>query len=118
MELRNGDSIVGEVTAIENGMIAVKTPFREVRLPIEALRELTLKPVDAERCKRENGDVRAWFADGSSVVFRLDAVEEGSLTGFSQNFGTARFKTSAFNRIEFNIYDPEMEDVRLSAGGW
>lgn len=118
MDLRNGDSILGEVTAVENDTIRVKTPFREVKLPIEALLGVVLKPVDAERCKRENGDVRAWFSDGTSVVFRLDAVEDGVLAGFSQNFGTARFKTAAFSRIEFNIYDQNLEDVRLSSGGW
>ena len=43
-----------------------------------------------------------------------DSVGEGTLTGYSQNFGTATFKIAAFNRIEFNIYDPEMEDKRLA----
>lgn len=114
MELRNGDSITGEVTGIEDGRILVKTPFREIRLPLEALRAVNLKPAELERCKRENGDVRAWMPDGSSLVFRLEGVEEGTLSGSSQNFGTATFRTSAFNRIEFNIYDPGFEDIRIS----
>lgn len=117
MELRNGDSLAGEVVSITDGMITVKTPFREVKLPVETLRSLALKPVDLERCKRENGDVRAWFPDGSSIVFRLEAVGEGTMTGYSQNFGTAVFKISAFSRIEFNIYDPELEDIRV-ANSW
>ncbi|NQW99414.1 hypothetical protein HQ447_02055 [bacterium] len=117
MELRNGDTIAGEVVAIVDGIITVKTPFREVKLPVEVLRSVALKPVDLERCKRENGDVRAWFPDGSSLVFRLENVSGESLTGFSQNFGTANFKIAAFSRIEFNIYDPELEEVRL-ANGW
>lgn len=117
MELRNGDSIDGEVLAIEEGMITVKTSFRDVKLPVESLRSVTLKPVDLERCKRENGDVRGWFPDGSSIVFRLDQVNDGTLTGYSQNFGTARFKTAAFNRIEFNIYDPALEKIR-NADSW
>ncbi|MEO5916448.1 MAG: hypothetical protein ABIS50_19585 [Luteolibacter sp.] len=117
MEMRNGDSIAGEVVSINGGLIVVKTPFKEVKLPIESLRSLSLKPVDLERCIRKNGDVRAWFPDGSSLVFRLDEVGDGTLTGFSQNFGTARFKLSAFNRIEFNIYSPEFEDIR-TAGAW
>jgi hypothetical protein len=116
MELDNGDSITGEVVSIVDGMITVKTPFREVRLPVENLRSVALKPVDLERCKRENGDVRGWFPDGSSMVFRLDDVHEGELYGSSQNFGNARFKVTAFNRIEFNIYDPELEVLRLSSG--
>lgn len=117
MELRNGDDLAGEVVSILDGIITVKTPFREVKLPIQVLRSISLKPVDLERCKRENGDLRGWFADGSSVVFRLEAVNEGILTGYSQNFGTLPFKISAFSRIEFNIYDPELEEVRV-ANGW
>ena len=117
MELRNGVSIVGEVVAIVDGMIHVKTPFRDVKLPVESLRSLALKSVSLERCKRENGDVRAWLPDGSSLVFRLDGVGDGLLTGYSQNFGTTRFKVSAFNRIEFNIYEPGLEEIRMS-NGW
>jgi len=117
MELRNGDSIAGEVVSIIDGMITVKTPFRDVKLPIETLRSVALKPVDRDESKRENGDVRGWFPDGSSVVFRLGGVSEGTLTGYSQNFGTAQFKIAAFSRIEFNIYDPDLEDVRM-ANGW
>lgn len=117
MELRNGDSINGEVLSIDNGVITVKTSFREVKLPVESLRSVALKPVDLERCKRENGDVRGWFPDGSSIVFRLDQVGDGTLTGYSQNFGTTKFKTNAFNRIEFNIYDPALESIR-NASGW
>ncbi|GAA5121480.1 hypothetical protein JIN84_00785 [Luteolibacter yonseiensis] len=114
MELRNGDSLDGEVLSITEGMISIKTPFREVKLPIEVLRSLALKPAELERCKRENGDVRGWFPDGSSVVFRLEEVKPGVLSGSSQNFGNADFKTAAFNRIEFNIYDPEYEELRAA----
>ncbi len=117
MELRNGDSIAGEVVSINDGMITVKTPFRDVKFPIESLRSVALKPVDRDESKRENGDVRGWFPDGSAVVFRLEGVGDGTLTGYSQNFGTANFKIAAFSRIEFNIYDPDLEDVRMG-NGW
>lgn len=117
MELANGDSLDGEVTSIADGMIAVKTPLGDVKVPVARLRTVALKKVDLERCKRRNGDIRAWFADGTSIVFRLDGVGDGTLTGASQNFGTATFKIAAFNRIEFNIHDPELEDKR-QAGDW
>ena len=117
MELRNGDNLAGEVVSIVDGIITVKTPFKIVKLPIEVLRSISLKAANLERCKRENGDVRGWLADGSSVVFRLDDVKDGDLMGYSQNFGHANFKLSAFSRIEFNIYDPKFEEVRI-ANGW
>jgi hypothetical protein len=112
MELANGDSLAGEVTSIQDGLIAVKTGLGEIKIPVARLRSVALKKVDLEKAKLRNGDIRAWFADGSSLVFRLDEVGEDTLTGYTQNFGTATFKLSAFNRIEFNIHDPGFENQR------
>lgn len=114
MELANGDSLAGDVVSIENGMLNVKTALGDVKIPVARLRTIALKKADLERCIRRNGDIRAWLPDGSSLVFRLDQVGDGTLTGSSQNFGTATFKLSAFSRIEFNIHDVAMEDKRLA----
>ena len=107
MILKNGDRVRGTVKAIEDGMITIETPYREIDLPVERLRTVALMPVDLEEPKRENGDVRAWFADGGSIVFRLEGVTDdgASVQGYSQTFGNAVFDLSAFNRLEFNIYD-------------
>jgi hypothetical protein len=112
MELANGDSMTGEVLSIQDGVIAIKSPLGEIDLPVSRLRTLALKPVEAERSIRRNGDVRAWFPDGSSIVFRLDDCGDGTLVGSSQNFGTATFQIAAFNRIEFNIYSSEHQALR------
>lgn len=112
MELANGDRLEGEVTSIEDGMISVKTPLGDFKAPIRRFRTVALKKVDLERCIRRNGDIRASLPDGSSFVFRLDGVDDDTLTGSSQNFGTATFKTAAFNRIEFNIYDLALDEKR------
>ena len=112
MKLRNGDSIGGEVVAIVDGIITVKTPFAEVKLPVGMVRNILLKPTSLEEPIRRNGDVRAWFPDGASMVFRLESTTKDTLTGSSQTFGTATFKLTAFNRIEFNIHDPEINDLR------
>ena len=112
MKLRNGDSIGGEVTSIIDGIISIKTPFAEVKLPVSRVRNIVLKPAALEKPIRRNGDVRVWFGDGSSLVFCLDEMTRETLTGHSQLFGNATFKLAAFNRIEFNIYDPQVSDLR------
>ena len=117
MELANGDTLTGEVTSIQDGSIAIKTPLGDISLPVSRLRTLALEPVEAERSIRRNGDVRAWFPDGSSIVFRLDDCGDGTLTGSSQNFGSATFNLAAFSRIEFNIYSRQYEEIR-SEGEW
>ena len=117
MELANGDSLTGEVLSIQDGAIALKTPLGDVKLPVSRLRTLALEPVESERAIRRNGDVRAWFPDGSSIVFRLDGCDDGKLAGSSQNFGSAEFDLTAFNRIEFNIYSRQFEELR-NKGDW
>jgi hypothetical protein len=112
MTLRNGDTLYGEVLGIENGIMRVKTSFEELKLPVSRLKTIALKPVDREEAILKNGDIRAWFPDGSRVVFRLDAAAPDGLQGFSQNFGTSTFKPSAFSRIEFNLYDPKFQTLR------
>jgi hypothetical protein len=116
MKLRNGDSIGGEVLSIADGVITIKTPFAVVKLPVARVRNIILKPAALEEPIRRNGDVRAWFGDGSVIVFCLDALTKDTITGHSQTFGTATFKLAAFNRIEFNIYDPQITDLRAKQG--
>ncbi len=112
MLLRNGDTIEGEVLGIEGEEITLKTPFAEVKFPVARLKNISLSSDSMEEAKLYNADVRATLADGSRMVFRLDGVEENVLVGFSQNFGTARFRRDAFKRIEFNIHTPGMDTIR------
>jgi len=104
MLLRNGDTIEGEVLGIVDEEITLKTPIAEVKFPLARLKNMYLSSDTMEEAKLYKADVRATLSDGSCIVFRLDGVEGNSLIGFSQNFGTARFRKDAFRRIEFNLY--------------
>jgi hypothetical protein len=109
--LRNGDMVGGEMLGIRDGQVRLKTPFKEFSLPVSRLRDFPLR-TEAEAADpelrwepiRRNGDVRAWFADGGRVTFRLDTFANGKLTGTSQTFGEASFDLAAFQRIDFNLY--------------
>jgi len=112
MMLRNGDSVAGEVLSISEGVITLKTSFDEIRLPVARFRNIALKPASLEEPKRMIGDVRGVLADGSSLVFRLESFDKDKIRGFSQNFGTADFDVKAFSRLEFNIYNPQLDALR------
>ena len=97
-----------------------------MRIPVSRLRTFSLHTKEEredyklgryEIPRLYQGDVRAWFADGSRVTFRLESSSDGRLGGYSQAFGNASFDSSAFNRIEFNIYEEDFE-VHRSGGGW
>ena len=117
MVLRNGDTMEGEITGVDDDQVTVKTEFSEVTFPISRLKNLILKKADMETPKRNKGDVRATLSDGSEIVFRLDGVEKDKLLGFSQNFGSATFARDAFKKIEFNIY-PKFGETRPTFDSW
>lgn len=118
MKLANGDSLDGDVQSIREGMITLDTELGEIRLPVERFRSLNLEGLGTESARRLPGDIRAYFADGSTLVFRLDKVDGNRIVGTSQNFstksqyGTVSFDLTAINRIEFDIHKEELKAMR------
>lgn len=126
IRLRNNDYVAGIVRGIDDGFVNLETSFGEVRIPVSRLRTFSLHTKEEredyklgryEIPRLYRGDVRAWFADGGIVTFRLENSADGRLEGYSQTFGNARFDASAFNRIEFNIYEEDFQVYR-SQGRW
>lgn len=112
IQLANGDSLKGLVTAVQDGDISVKTELGDVQLPIERFRTLNLPGLGKEQSIRRNGDIRAHFSDGSSIVFRLDSTDGNTITGSSQNFGSASFNLSSIQQVEFNLYNLDIQQLR------
>jgi hypothetical protein len=118
IRLQNGDVVVGEVGEIEKGMLDIKTEFCDIKIPVDRMSKIDLSSGEYEEPIRKKGDVRAWLRDGGMITFRLDSFDEDTLKGYSQTFGDAEFKLSAFSRLEFNIYDEELETLRGGAVNW
>jgi hypothetical protein len=125
IRLRNNDHIEGEMRGIEGGKVRLKTKFGDMELPVSRLRSFPLRGKKEredhtlyEKPKRYNGDVRAWFTDGSRVTFRLESAEGGRLKGYAQAYGQVDFDMKAFTRIEFNLYDPELDELRSADARW
>ncbi|HBM78824.1 MAG TPA: hypothetical protein DD438_11995 [Verrucomicrobiales bacterium] len=117
IRLQNGDTVVGNVGLIKDGVLAVETPFCKMNIPVDRMRTIDLTEGDYEEPIRKKGDVRGWLREGGRITFRLDAFSKETLTGYSQTFGNVEFKLNAFSRLEFNIYDEELEALR-SGGNW
>lgn len=112
IRLQNGDIVVGEVGKIQEGVLDIKTKFCDMKIPVDRMRTIDLSTGEYEEPIRKKGDVRAWLREGGRVTFRLDSFDENTLSGFSQTFGEAKFDLNAFSRLEFNIYDEELDSLR------
>ena len=117
IRLQNGDVVVGDVGLIENGVLAVDTEFCKMKIPVDRMRTIDLSQGDYEEPIRKKGDVRAWLHEGGRITFRLDSFSKDTLRGYSQTFGDVEFKLKAFSRLEFNIYNEDLEALRGS-GNW
>jgi hypothetical protein len=112
LRLQNGDVVIGKVGDIKDGTLAIQTKHAEISIPIDRMRTVNLSGGDYEEPKRMKGDIRGMLREGGRLTFRLDSFRDGQLSGFSQTFGDAIFAAEAFSRLEFNIYDEELEAKR------
>jgi len=106
--------VVGKVGKIQDGVLDIKTKYCDMKIPVDRMRTVNLSTGEYEEPIRKKGDVRAWLREGGRVTFRLDSFTKDTLKGYSQTFGEAEFKLSAFSRLEFNIYNEEFEALRGS----
>ena len=107
--LSNGDILKGTITKIEDGNVSLETSFGDIELPVKRMSSVSLgNKDDLEQPRRWTGDVRAWFKEGGYITMDLKSFDGKSLHGKSQVFKDAKFDTNAFSKIEFNIWDNEL----------
>jgi hypothetical protein len=112
--LRNGDIVRADQLLVSDGIAAAKTIHGDLTIPTSRIRTFAIirRQGNQPTPKKFLGDVRGWFPGGGHLTFRLDAIKDGKLTGFSQLFGTAEFPIDAFERIELNAGNLRIERLR------
>ena len=112
--LRNGDVVQASKLAVDDGKVSANTAHGDILIPLSRVSLVGLKkPLgNPPTPKKRVGDVRAWLPDGSRLTFRLDDLKDGQMTGSSQQFGSAKFDFKAFERIEMNLGNLDLEPKR------
>jgi len=113
-DLVNGDRLVGKLGEVSNQILQAKTIYGNVKVPISSIRS-----IDVAGPKHDEpqpillpGEIRAWFQRGGYIHMQLKAMNQKKISGYSQVFGEADFDLSAFSRIEFNVWHPELNSAR------
>ena len=113
IDLKNGDTIIGKATSIEDGKLKIETEYLPISVPINRLSSFQVtNEEDHEKPRMYNGNVRAHFHTGGHITLRLSQITPTSITGYSQVFGEATFNLHAFTHIEFNPHEPEAQARR------
>lgn len=110
--LNNGDEVPGTVVyKVQDGRIVIETKYTPIKIPIERVKSVSLGDI-GEEPRKYPGDVRAWFHQGGFITLKLTSLRDGKITGFSQACGNVTLNLTAFNRIDFHIYDKEANALR------
>lgn len=109
--LSNGDEVPGSVGKVKDGHITVKTEFTPIDIPIKRIKSISLGNI-REEPKKYRGDIRAWLHEGGFITLRLDSLRNGKINGLNQAMGDVSLDLSAFNRIDFSIYNPKANELR------
>lgn len=115
IHLANGDVIIGTVSTIDDGMAKLKTGFGDIGVPVRLMRSVALPEIE-DQVRMETNDVRAWFHEGGYVTIKLKSLDEKTIKGYSQVWGDAEFDLNAFSRIEFNIWEQDLNALRYETG--
>lgn len=112
VQLQDGTLLSGELRAIREGVFRIHSDGQEKDVPIAKIRAIKFGSGGYEEPRRKKGDIRAWTPDGGRITFRLDAFGPEILKGHSGIFGDAEFQRAAFSRLDFNLYDEALEELR------
>ncbi len=113
IRLANGDIVIGDIKNIDKDLVHLGTSFGEVSVPLRNMKSIMLSEVEDED-RMEVNDVRAWFHEGGYVTIKLKSFDGKTIKGYSQVYGDAEFKVNAFSRIQFNIWDRNLDPARIS----
>jgi hypothetical protein len=113
IRLANGDIVIGKIQKIDKEIVKLGTSFGDVQVPLRLMKSINLDEVEDED-RMEINDVRAWFHEGGYVTIKLKSFDGKTIKGYSQVYGDAEFQLSAFSRIQFNIWDIDLDPARIS----
>ncbi|MCX6997655.1 MAG: hypothetical protein NTV49_11355 [Kiritimatiellaeota bacterium] len=102
----NGDKVSGMVKSIAKDEAVLTTSFSEMKVPLERIVLIELAGQKAGMARRQAGDVRASFLDGSRFTLTLEKMNDQVLAGSTENCGRVTTAFDAFSRVQFHIYAP------------
>ena len=100
--LVNRDKVAGKVEAFKDGKIKLVAGETSLEIPIERVTQVAFSHAEPAKASEEPWDVRATFAGGGAVTFRLEEWGK-ALVGTSKWLGKVSFSPEALQQIQFNL---------------
>jgi len=103
----NGDQVTGKLNQISQDIALFKTDYAELKIPLKRIKHIKTAVDNQHKAKRNAGDVRFSFINGNKLTLNLEKIENGKISGNSENFGKLLITLNVFKAIKLNIYDED-----------
>jgi hypothetical protein len=101
--LGNRDKVTGKIDQIKDGKLNISSGELKLNIPLERVTQIFFSNTAAPLEPEQPWQVRASFAGGEKIAFKLKAAANGTFTGESQNFGAVRFDAASVRQLQFNL---------------
>lgn len=101
--LVNHDRAQGPVQSIRDGKVAVQVGTSTLKIPMSRVTQVKLSGGSTNSLPRDPWQIRAYFAHGGTVAFRLERWTATEITGFNDNFGRFSFDPRSVRQLQFNL---------------
>lgn len=99
--LRNGDFIRGALTSVEEGKFIIKTEHHDLKVPIQAITNLTTKEINPTIKYVDSKHLTLVSHDNDKIMLKFLSMNGHLLKGQHNILGTIDVDTRKFHRIEF-----------------
>ena len=103
IQLKNQDSLAGHIEAVRDGALVIDSTLGKLNIPLERISQFDVAGSEGSASQPNDAMVRAYFAGGGSITFRLEEWDSRGVLAGSPHFGKAQFNPAAFASIEFNM---------------
>lgn len=102
VKLTNKDMVEGQVLAIKNGIVSVKTEYAPLEIPFERVSEIIFSNPSEKKTDSETKIVRGYLREYGNVSFAIEEWNKEKIIGLAPGIGKIEFSPSAFRIIQFN----------------
>ena len=100
----NDDFAYGTFKSIKDGFLAFSTDTSEFNVPLERVKKLTFASKTRHIARKNIDDVQCLISDSSKMTLKLNEINNGVLSGTSENFGEVSLNLDCIKKIKMNIY--------------
>jgi hypothetical protein len=101
--LINHDKVTGQIQHLDNDLLTIATDPGLLNIPVSRITQLCFAQSNVNPLPSSPWELRAFFAGGGTVAFRMGGWRNGHVSGISQNFGRVEFNSESIRQLQFNL---------------